>query len=286
MRLALGTAQLGMAYGVANRRGMLDADDARRLLHIAVEHGVLVWDTAPGYGCAEQRIGDFVRQHGRPDGLELVTKISRLPAALPDAAVAAHIVGSVEASRRALGVDRLAAVLLHHSADATRPALDALAACRDRGWIERVGVSFYEVSDASLDERNIDAAQVPFNVFNRAAPVAAMRERGWRTFARSALAQGAILLPPSAAPIVLEPWLNRLRRVCAERDVPLFDAALGFALHRSGADHIVLGVDDCDQLTAAVQVARRGGPGDVGLYDAIEQQLVGAEPAADPRTWT
>ena len=55
--LSLGTAQLGMGYGVANKTGQPSHDQATRMIRAAVDHGVTYIDTARAYGAAESRIG-------------------------------------------------------------------------------------------------------------------------------------------------------------------------------------------------------------------------------------
>ena len=51
----LGTAQLGLAYGVANTTGRPDFHQAVRLIAAAAEGGVNCFDTAAAYG--DMRIG-------------------------------------------------------------------------------------------------------------------------------------------------------------------------------------------------------------------------------------
>lgn len=53
--IILPTAQLGLDYGIANRSGRPDPDQARALLAAAREGGLDWLDTAPEYGQAEAR---------------------------------------------------------------------------------------------------------------------------------------------------------------------------------------------------------------------------------------
>jgi len=289
--IALGTAQLGMAYGVANRRGMLSKSQAESILQTAIDLEVLVWDTAPGYGCSETRIGEFLRRVGRPDGLELFTKLPRLPDGLTGPEVAVHVARSVEDSRSVLECERLGGLLVHHVADLARyggALVDALCECQRLGWVDRVGVSVYtaqEINTVAV-RAELSAIQYPFNVFTQDAGPGAteLASRGWRTFARSALAQGAVALSADQVTPSLSPWLERMTALCGRHDMSPVDAALGFALERSGADHVVLGVEDPAQLTAAVATAQR--PGASELYAAFQEELAGGAQAADPRGWT
>ena len=73
-RLVLGTAQLGMPYGAANRTGMLSDNEAVAILHAAVDAGVTCVDTARGYGESERRIGLAFR--GLKGAPAVVTKVA------------------------------------------------------------------------------------------------------------------------------------------------------------------------------------------------------------------
>lgn len=55
-RIGLGTVEIGLAYGLGNE-GLPSEQDAKTLLKTAVEMGITYFDTARGYGLAEERIG-------------------------------------------------------------------------------------------------------------------------------------------------------------------------------------------------------------------------------------
>lgn len=59
MNLSLGTAQLGLHYGIANYHGPLTDVEAWRLLDAAWGCGIRHLDTAPIYGKAEERINQW-----------------------------------------------------------------------------------------------------------------------------------------------------------------------------------------------------------------------------------
>ena len=129
-----------------------DPDAARAVLRRALELGVDHVDTAQFYG--PDVVNDLICEalHPYPDSLRLVTKVGArrddagawLPAAEP-----ADLVAQVEDNLRSLDVERLALVNLRRferdDPDAPEPALEdqleALAALRDAGKVELIGVS-------------------------------------------------------------------------------------------------------------------------------------------------
>ena len=56
-RLVLGTAQLGMDYGIANTQGRPAFEEAVELVRCYWERGVREFDTAQDYGDSEKILG-------------------------------------------------------------------------------------------------------------------------------------------------------------------------------------------------------------------------------------
>src|SRR5438552_4624627 len=73
-RLALGTAQLGMQYGVANRTGQPDLEVATRIVSTARQAGIRYFDTAQAYGKSETVLGSVFQRIGTGD-VAVVTKL-------------------------------------------------------------------------------------------------------------------------------------------------------------------------------------------------------------------
>jgi aryl-alcohol dehydrogenase-like predicted oxidoreductase len=74
VKLCLGTAQLGLAYGINNSTGVLSDDAARRLLESAVEGGFAMVDTSSEYGLAEKRVDEFLSDN--PDAFDVLRRRS------------------------------------------------------------------------------------------------------------------------------------------------------------------------------------------------------------------
>src|SRR5689334_15981590 len=122
--LVLGTAQLGGAYGIANRTGVPGPAAVAGILAAAREVGVTHLDTARAYGRSEQRIGAV--EHG----LSVITKVA------PGGPVRA----SVDASRAALRPAGPLTILLHRAVDAD-DCWAELRGCLETGEADRIGVS-------------------------------------------------------------------------------------------------------------------------------------------------
>ena len=72
MELALGTAQIGLAYGVNNAVGCLSDEEAAAVLAAAADSGFTMLDTSIEYGLAISRISEFLKK--RPGAFEVMAR--------------------------------------------------------------------------------------------------------------------------------------------------------------------------------------------------------------------
>ena len=73
-RLALGTDQFGLNYGIANQQGQVSHEETEKILDLARVNGMNTLDTAIAYGGSEQRLGDIGVQDW-----QIVTKLPSVP---------------------------------------------------------------------------------------------------------------------------------------------------------------------------------------------------------------
>ena len=74
MKLAIGTAQLGSAYGVANTSGILPEKEMKKILDRATLEGINTIDTAKSYGESEIILGNSC-----VDNFKVITKLPTVP---------------------------------------------------------------------------------------------------------------------------------------------------------------------------------------------------------------
>src|SRR5579863_5665772 len=165
-RIALGTAQFGAAYGIANTSGQASSESARAILDAARAAGVDTLDTAALYGASEAVLGEI----GVGD-FRVVTKLPGLPEDCED--IGAWARAATIASFRRLNVERLGGLLLHRPADLLGPRGEALFAAllalRSEGLVARIGYSVYSPDEleALVTRFRPDLVQAPYNVFDR-----------------------------------------------------------------------------------------------------------------------
>ena len=74
MRIAIGTAQVGSQYGVANTSGILVENEIKKILLMAQNEGVDTIDTASNYGKSEAILGNL-----KVNNFKVITKLPAVP---------------------------------------------------------------------------------------------------------------------------------------------------------------------------------------------------------------
>lgn len=250
MKLALGTVQFGLPYGITNSTGQVAQDEVIRILQRARGLGVEVLDTAAAYGESETvlgRCGDVAH------AFRLITKTLPRGGAVVDADWVHQVVHTVHASLSNLRVQRLDGLLVHHAADllgASGQALyGALQELKAAGLVDRVGVSVYSIEEAiaATQRFSIDLMQLPLNVldqsFVRSGELQRLKERGVEIHTRSAFLQGVLLsaeLPTFLQ--ALSPGFDRFQSICREAGLSQLEGSLAFLRQQNAIDQVVVGV--------------------------------------------
>lgn len=259
MKLALGTAQFGLNYGVANQHGQITKDEGARILAIAAQHGIDTLDTAIAYGDSERALGQI-----GVAGWRIVSKLPAVPAGCSD--VGAWVDVQIHGSLERLGVDRLHALMLHRPEQLFAPEgpqlLAALRQLKERRLVAKIGVSVYSSEELArlFDLAHFDIVQAPMSILDRRLITSGWVERlkrlGIELHTRSAFLQGLLLMAPEERPAKLrrfdtvwntwDEWLH------AHQVTPL-QACLRYALSIDGVDRVLVGVDSAAQLNEILE---------------------------------
>ncbi len=271
-RLTLGTAQLGMEYGVVNEHGKPPVEQAIAMVRKAIAHGVTALDTARSYGTAEEVLGRALGG-AWASRVDVITKLdlSGLPADAPEAQVRERVEESVTGSCAALGLKQLAVLLLHDWQDRHSwhgAVWQHLLNLRQTGRIAALGASVYEPSEAleALDDPAIEHLQIPMNVLDwrwEAAGVnrAAAGRPEVIVHARSALLQGVLAHPASRWPAVdgfhadeCSQILGKLAKEFARESIT--DLCLAYVRSLSWVASVVVGCETMEQLEQNLRLFR------------------------------
>lgn len=262
MRIAIGTAQFGLPYGIANKSGQISLDQGKLLLDCAAKSGISILDTAIAYGNSEQQLGEIgVQQWG------IVSKLPALPAACTN--VNKWIFEQVYNSLNRLGVRRLYALLLHKPQQLLEInghlIYQALTELKENDLVSKIGVSIYDPSELDLlcKKFHFDLIQAPFNILDHR-----MLDSGWfaklsslgvEIHTRSAFLQGLLLMQRKDIPtkfdqwrLLWDEWFDWLEK----SEMSPVDACLRYVLSYSEISKVVVGVDNITQLNQLIKASR------------------------------
>ena len=78
MKIGIGTAQLGMKYGVTNNSKKLDLDNFKKILSLSLKNNISIIDTANSYGDSIKKIGYTISQNKFRNKFKIISKVSDL----------------------------------------------------------------------------------------------------------------------------------------------------------------------------------------------------------------
>ena len=253
-KLALGTVQFGLNYGVSNSAGQVPPEEVGRILACAQNGGVDLLDTAEGYGNSEAVLG---AQFLKP--FRLVTKIAGLKErGVPATGLENFLLKSVEDSLYRLRQKKTHAILLHKEVDLLEygaPLWRALEEIKKRGLTEKVGFSthwpekFRQITKSFVP----DIIQCPYNLldhryFSAELPEFYRRQR-IEVHTRSAFLQGLLFLGAFPEKMKFaESTLVAWRELAAEIGCTLPQLSLCYALRQPLAEKAVIGVTSAKEL--------------------------------------
>src|SRR3989338_3560061 len=257
-KIVLGTVQLGLDYGINNPRGKPSKSESLAMLERAHERGIRVFDTAFGYGEAEEIIGDFIAVKKLGDQVRVISKLE--PNCVPEKSgdVLRIVESGLRASLRRLGRTWIDGYLLHTSSYIFREEIvNALNECKANGLVKNIGVSVYEEAEALAASQSpfIDYIQIPYSVFDQRLDhtdfFSLAKANGKKVFARTAFLQGLIFMAEEKIPERLSEVKKHLRildDIILRYGLSRLQAALLFPLSKSEIEYIVFGVDTMEQL--------------------------------------
>lgn len=253
-RLALGTAQFGLYYGVANQFGQVASEEVSKILLAAAAGGMRTLDTAIVYGVSESVLGNC-----GVNSWEIVTKLPAVPDDCDD--VQAWVIKQVEGALIRLNVESVYGVLLHRPDQLFgvhgRALQRAFRQLQKAGYTKKIGVSIYDPLELCdiLAMGVFDLVQAPLNILDRRMVDSGWAQRlrgcGVELHSRSVFLQGLLLMPAAQRPAKFNRWSGiweewaRWLRVSGLSPV---EACLRYVLSVSEVDRVVVGVDNLAHL--------------------------------------
>jgi len=198
-KFVLGTAQLGMDYGIANKNGKPSNSESIKILKDAKKNGINCFDTAQAYGNSETVLGDYFHNFEPEMQPLIITKLD--PDLDPECENA--ISQKIDSSLKRCSQKRLWCLMLHRAEWLKYWDIilgKTLSENKKEGKIKYIGVSVYSVEEAfnALDNPDIDIIQIPCNAWDQRMLTRGVLEKAKKKdklcFVRSVFLQGLLLM--------------------------------------------------------------------------------------------
>jgi aryl-alcohol dehydrogenase-like predicted oxidoreductase len=262
MKIALGTVQFGIPYGVANTTGQVEKSEVKSILDCAKSVGIDTIDTAIAYGTSEKCLGEI-----GIGGYKVITKLPEIPVNYGN--LTTWVRGHVEDSLSELKVEALSGLLLHRP----NQLLDAdkedywpiLLQLKSDGIVEKIGFSIYtpDELDELWDLFKPDLVQAPYNILDRRLETSGWLERmnkeNVEVHVRSIFLQGLLLMSKSNRPEKFNKWLSLWSLWdgwLQKNNITPVQAAVSFSLSDNRISRVIVGVDSLDQFKEIISAEK------------------------------
>jgi aryl-alcohol dehydrogenase-like predicted oxidoreductase len=263
MKLALGTVQFGLPYGISNVGGKVMREDVKRILTLSRESGIDTLDTAIAYGNSEASLGA-----AGIEGFNVITKLPTIPESVQD--VSRWVRDEVHASLHRMGLQMAYGLLMHQPKQLLglkgRAVVQALERLKVEGLIQKIGVSIYSPTELNpvLDVCQIDLVQAPFNLIdqrlNTTGWLQKLHDAGVEVHTRSIFLQGLLLMPSTMIPEKFQPWSelwNTWHEWLANHPFSAAQACICFVKAFPQIDRMVVGVESVEQLRQLIDAEKK-----------------------------
>ncbi|MDG1004140.1 MAG: aldo/keto reductase [Emcibacteraceae bacterium] len=285
MKLALGTAQFGLDYGLNKTSGRPSNNEIRTILNYAQTSGIDTLDTAVDYGKCEHILGDIGVSNWK-----VVTKIPNRNIEATNMQLC--ISECVNNSIKRLNVDNLYGLLLHDPSVLLKSNGKFLAKIlkelRSSGRVKNIGFSIYspEILPSILSILRPDIVQVPFNILDqrivKSGWLDSLTSEGIKVYIRSVFLQGLLLQEPENRSSYFDRWnctLSKWDSFVKKTGHSRTAICLGFIKQYKQIDRVIVGIDNSSHLQQLVK--------DFSLNIDVNPQCLSIEDTSliDPFNW-
>lgn len=229
IKIAIGTAQFGLDYGISNKNGKVSLNEIDKILEFARSVKIDTIDTAQGYGDSEQVLSNFDLSH-----FKIVTKV------IGDA--------KLEKSLDNLKLSRIYALMFHREDEVNDETWKRISWYKNQQLVSKVGVSVYSPEKLLqlINYFPIDIVQFPLNILDqRFLPLLPeLKKKNIEVHVRSVFLQGLLLMKIEEVNNYFSPIKPLLQQITQ----PKLANALGFPKSIHSVDKMVVGCTNLHEL--------------------------------------
>ena len=255
-KLAIGTVQFGLDYGIANQDGQVNADEIMSILDLAYENGINTLDTAKAYGNSETSIGEYLKQ--TENNWNIIIKVND-----NNQSITAQIQDSIEK------LTVKPTVLFAHTTNLfLEPKFQSeVQEAKENELIQSIGVSLYNIKEINQvlgSELKPEVVQLPMNILDtrlyRHGTLGKLFKKEIEIHVRSAFLQGLFYLSKPDLEARFKdavPYIEKLKSISEGADLTLSELSLLWLVSLKEVNKVVIGIDNVSQLKMHLETLKK-----------------------------
>jgi aryl-alcohol dehydrogenase-like predicted oxidoreductase len=261
MKLVIGSAQLGMNYGLFNNK-KINRKEFKKIEKLVLRSKINFIDTATSYGNSEKIIGN-----SKLKKLHIITKI-KLPSK-KNIHIRNWVSKEISRSLIKLKINKIYGVLIHNYKDLLgkngKDYLLSLQELKRKKIIKKIGISIYDSKEIKKIWKfwKPDLIQVPLNLFDNR-----ILNSGWinilkkfkiQIYARSVFLQGLLINDYNLFNFnkKCRPLLDDFKDWCYKKKISQLKACIHFVKQYKKIDYLVVGFNSYFHLKEIIDVFKK-----------------------------
>tara|TARA_B100001559_G_scaffold262031_1_gene227208 strand:+ start:842 stop:1717 length:876 start_codon:yes stop_codon:yes gene_type:complete len=255
-KIALGTVQFGIDYGINSKPGQVTSVEVKRILDYAQSSDIDILDTAPAYGDSEKQLGNYDLSN-----FNLTSKTRHFQGVNIGENELNLFRQDFDLTLKHLKQEKIYGLLVHNSKDLLKSGSDKLFGelqeLKLNGKIHKIGVSVYDPIelDSVLSRFDLDIVQLPFNILDRrmleSGMLNSLYKKNIEIHSRSVFLQGLLLAEPDLQLEQFNQWKDLWKlwqEWLEDNKISALEATIRYVLGTEEISRVLVGVDSEIQL--------------------------------------
>ena len=258
-KIALGTVQFGMNYGISNTTGQVSSDEIANILDYCKSNGIDTLDTAQGYGESEKVLSKFDLS-----SFKVITKL----------------IGNarLETSLENLKLQSVYGLMFHRENECNDETWKLFESYKSQGLVKKIGVSVYtpKTLESLIEQYPVEIVQFPMNILDQSfiPLLPKLKEKNIEVHTRSTFLQGLLLMDQ------IPDYFNPVKEKIESVPRPRLEHTLNFGKQQRNVDKMILGVTRLQDLQEIVEAYSK----DIAETD-YSQYVITDEKYINPSMW-
>lgn len=254
MKLAIGTVQFGISYGINNENGIPSDKEVKEIFELSLDNNIKYLDTSISYGNSEERISILA-----DNKFNIITKSNNVK-------TSGELLSSIVSSLSSLKTESVYGFLFHNADNLIKnhDLWNTLIRFKSEKKVKKIGYSIYSTKqlDHLLEYGFIpDIIQLPYSILDRKFEkyFKKLKKLGAEIHVRSVFLQGLYFMNLQNLPeklLPLKKYLVEINHVCSQFNFSIGELALNFVNENKFIDKIIIGIDSSHQLNQNIQMIK------------------------------